>query len=188
MFEVSGLRHQSLLWRGFESHSFHFIDISRQSIVSLIWTPAHGIFYNQASYWQQNIQAGWPRDMRRWFKAPVSLVTLVRVQLQLFCWHSFTNYCFLLFEHLHMVSSTIIHAIEHTTNRQNGAVVYVSGLRHQSFLWRGFESNSCHFDDILTQSIVSFILNTCTWYLLSSSVLLTKQHASRMAEWSKALL
>ena len=41
--------------------------------------------------------------------------------------------------------------------------------------------------DIPIQSSVSFILNTGTWYLLPSSMLLTTKHRGRMAEWSNAL-
>ena len=69
---------------------------------------------------------------------------------------------FPVFEHIHMVSSTTIHAIDFTTYRQDGRVVYSAGLRHQSLRWRGFKSHSCHYVDITIQSIVSCILNTCT--------------------------
>eukprot|EP00493_Phyllostaurus_siculus_P011318 UN11476 len=37
-------------------------------------------------------------------------------------------------------------------------------------MWRGFKSHSSHFVDIPKQSIVSCILNTCTWYHLPSSI------------------
>ena len=42
--------------------------------------------------------------------------------------------------------------------------------------------------DIPIHSILSCILNTCRWYLLTSWMLLTTQHTGRMAEWSKALV
>ena len=83
-----------------------------------------------------------------------------------------------------MVLSTIIHAIDHTTYRQDGRVVFGAGLRHQSLQWRGFVSHSCYFVEIPIQSIVSCILNTCTWYLLPSSMPLSTQHTGRMAEQS----
>ena len=92
------------------------------------------------------------------------------------------------FEHLKMVSSTIINAVEHTTYRQDGRVVGGAGLRRLSLWWFWFESHSCHFVDIPIQSIVFCILNTCTWYYLPSSMLLTIQHTERMAEWSEALV
>ena len=37
------------------------------------------------------------------------------------------------------------------------------------------------------QSIVSFILKTCTWYLVPLSMLLNTKHTGRMAEWYEAL-
>ena len=58
----------------------------------------------------------------------------------------------------------------------------------KSLWWRGFDSHSCHFVDIPIQIIVSFILNTCRWYLLTSWKLLTTKHTGRIAEWSKALV
>ncbi len=178
----------------------------------------------------------------------VTSVAWVQVPLLSFCWHFNTKYCFLDFEQLHKVSSTIIHANEHTIYRQDDRVVRYAGLRHQSpwcrgfethschfndilykvlfpllwtpahgifyhnpfywshniqaewlsglnrrlslqwFLWRGFKSHSCHFLNIPIQNIISCILNTCTWYLLSSSRLLTRKHTGRMAEWLKALV
>ncbi len=111
----------------------------------------------------------------------------VRVPFLTFCRHCYTKYCIFYIEHLQMVLSTIIHAIDHSTYRWDGHVVWSAGLRHQSLQWRGFVSHSCHFVDIPIQSIVSFILNTCTWYLLSLFRLLTTKHTGRMAEWSKAL-
>ena len=63
MVYVAGLRHQSLRWRGYESHSCHFVDIPIES------------------------------------------------------------YVFLYFEHLHIVSFTIIHAIDQKIYRQDGRVV-----------------------------------------------------------------
>ena len=61
------------------------------------------------------------------------------------------------FEHLHMVSPTIINAIEHTTYRQDGRVVLGADLRRRSLYWRGFESQSCHFVEITIKSLVSLI-------------------------------
>ena len=176
--------HQSLWWRGFESHICHFFDIPIQSIVScilitcrwyllpswmllttkhtgriaewskalvlvtshfggvglcptlvilltflyevlfpLFWTPAHVIFYHDTCYWPHNIQAGWLSGLRHWFKAPVTSVSWVWFPLLWFCWHPYTKYCFPYFEHLHMVSSTIIHSIDLITYRQDGWVV-----------------------------------------------------------------
>ncbi len=193
--------HQSLWWRGFESHSFHFIDIPRQSIVSLIWKPAQGIVYHPPSHWAPNMQAGWPRDMRRWFmgfshydgvgssptpvilptflykvfyplywlpanaifynnpcywpqiiqarspcglrcqfKAQVTSVAWLWVPLLTFCRHLYTKYCFPSFEHLHMVSSTIIDGIDLKTYRHDGWVQWGAGFTHHSLQWRGFKS------------------------------------------------
>ena len=154
----------------------------------VFWTTAHGIYYHHSCYWPQNIQAGWLSGLRHWFNASFTSMEWVRVPLQSFCWHSYTKYCFLYFKHLHMVSSTIIHAIDFKTYRQDGRVVWGASLMHQSLWLRGFESHICHSVNIPLQSIVSFILNTCTWYLLPSSMLLTTQHTSRMVEWSKALV
>ncbi len=52
---------------------------------------------------------------------------------------------------------------------------------------RGFESHSFYFVDLPIQSMVSFILNTSTWYLLPLSMLLITQHIARVAKLSKAL-
>ena len=143
----AGLRKQSLWLRWFESHSCHFVDIPIQSIVSfflnrfpVFWTPAHDIFYHPACYRLHNIQAGWPTGLRRWFKALVTRVALVGVPLLSFSWHSYTKSYFLYFEHLHMVSSTIIHAIDLKTYRQDGREVWGAGLKYQSLQWRGFKS------------------------------------------------
>ena len=124
---------------------------------------------------------------RCWFKAPFISVALVWVSLLTFCRHCYTKYCIFHIEHLQIVSSTIMHAIDHTTCRQVGRVVFGAGLRHQSLQWRGFVSHSCYFVEIPIQSIVSCILNTCTWYLLPSSMPFTTQHTGRMAGWSKWL-
>ena len=87
-----------------------------------------------------------------------------------------------------MVSSTNINAIDLKTYRQNGLVEWTTGFRHKSLRWRGFESYYCQFVDILIRSIVSLILNTCTWYLLPSSILLTSKHTGRMVEWNELLV
>ena len=92
-------------------------------LFSLFWTPAHGIYYHNPCYWPHNIQAGWLSGVRRWFKASVTSVTWVWVPLLSICWHSWREYCFFYFENLHMSSSTIIHAIDHKTYRQDGLVV-----------------------------------------------------------------
>ena len=122
------------------------------------------------------------------FKVPVTWVAWVRDQLLLFCWHSYTNYCFRYFEHLNMVSCTIFHAIDHKTLRQDGRVAERGLVKAPVILvvwvWVPFLSFSWHS----YKSIVSCILNTCTWYLLPSSMLLNTQHTGRMAEWSKALV
>ncbi len=67
-----------------------------------------------------------------------------------------------------------VHAINNTTYSEGCQVVLGAGFSHQSLCWRGFESHSCHFVDVPIKSIVSFILNTGTWYLPPSSMLLTK--------------
>ena len=76
------------------------------------------------------------------------------------------KFYFIYFEHLHIVSSTIIHAIDNKTYRQDGRVVLGGGLRDVSLRWRGFESHSWNFVDVAIQSIVSYILNICKLYLL----------------------
>ena len=86
-----------------------------------------------------------------------------------------------------MVSSTIIHPNDQKAYRQDGRVVYGAGLGHQSLWWHGLESNSSHFVNIAIQSIVSFILNLCKWYLLPSSMLLTSKHTGGIAEWYETL-
>ena len=87
-----------------------------------------------------------------------------------------------------MVSSTIIHAIEHITYRQNGRVVEGDGLRINSLWLCGFESHSKNIVDIPKESIISFILNTCIWCHLPLSILMTKKHTGKMAEWSMVLV
>ena len=87
-----------------------------------------------------------------------------------------------------MVSSTIINAIKHTTYRQDGRVVLDASLRRWSLYWRGFESQSRHFVDITIQSIVPFILNTCTWYVVPSLMLLTIKYTGSMAQWYEELV
>ena len=54
--------------------------------------------------------------------------------------------------------------------------------------WPRFESYSCHFVYITIHSIVFFILDTCTWYVLPSFMLLIIQYTGRIAEWSKVLV
>ncbi len=132
----------------------------------VLWTPAHGIFYHYPFYWHHNIQAGWPSGMRHWFKASVNLVPWDQDPLLSFMLTSYTKSCFLYFENLQMVSSLIIHAFDCKKYRQDGRVVRGAGLRHQSHGWRGFVTHPCYVVDIPIQSIVSFILNTCTCYLL----------------------
>lgn len=95
---------------------------------------------------------------------------------------------YLYFEHLHMVSSTIILPNEKKAHRQDDRMVYGAGLGHQSLCWHGLESNSSHFVNIAIQSIVSFILNTCKCYLLPSSMLLTSKHTAGIAEWYETLV
>ncbi len=53
----------------------------------------------------------------------VDSVPCVLVPFLTFCRHCYTKYCILYIEHLQMVSSTIIHAIDHKTYRLNGRVV-----------------------------------------------------------------
>ncbi len=42
----AGFRHQSLRWCGLESYYCDFLDIPKVSIVSFIWTSAHGVIYH----------------------------------------------------------------------------------------------------------------------------------------------
>ncbi len=66
------------------------------------WTSANGISYHHPCYWHQNIQARLPSGMKRWFKAPVTSAEWVWVPLLSFCWHSYTKYCPLYLEHMHI--------------------------------------------------------------------------------------
>ena len=87
-----------------------------------------------------------------------------------------------------MLSSTIIHAYDHKTYRQDGRVVWGDGLWAPvtSVAWVPFPL--LLFCDIPIQSIVSFILNTCKLYLLPLSILLTTKHTGRMVEKYEALV
>ena len=100
-----------------------FLIFRYKVLFHLFWLPAHGIYYDNQCYWPHNIQAGWLTGLRRLLKAQVTLVVWVRFPLLSFCWHSYTKYCFLYIEHLHMISSTIIHAIDQTTYRHDGGVM-----------------------------------------------------------------
>ncbi len=88
-------------------------------LLQVFWTPAHVIFEHHPCHWSWNIQAGLPSGLRRWFETPVTSVAWVRVQLLSICWPSNKKYCCLYFEHLLMISSHIIHAIDCTAYRQN---------------------------------------------------------------------
>ena len=151
---------------GLSPTSVIFLIFLKRVLFPLFWKAAHGVIYHYPCYWPQNKQARWPCGQSCWFKAPVTSVALVWVPLLTFSRHCYTKYCILYIEHLQMVSSTIIHAIDHTTYRQDGRVVWGAGLRHQELWWCGFQAYSSQYYDIPIQSIVSFILNTCTWYLL----------------------
>ncbi len=87
-----------------------------------------------------------------------------------------------------MASSTLVHAIDQTTYRQDGWAVHVAGLRLQSFLLRRFKFPSSHFVDIPIKRIVSCFLYTCTWYHLPSSMLLTSNKQARWPEWYEAMV
>ncbi len=150
----------------------------------VFWTPARGIYYHPECYWPHNIEERWPSGLRPLFKAPVTSMALDRVPLLSFCLHSYIKVFFMYFEHQHMVSSTIIHANDQKPYRQDGRVVQGAGLRHQALWWRWFESHSCYFFDLPIQSLVSFILNVCTWDLLPLSIQLITQHITRVAKWS----
>ncbi len=89
----------------------------------VFWTPAHGIFYHHPCYWPKYIQAGWKSGLMCWFKAQFISMELVRVPLLSIYLHSYTKYCFVYFEHLHIVTSSIINAIDQTTYRQDVRVV-----------------------------------------------------------------
>ncbi len=129
----------SMAWVRVPVPSFCWHNYTKSCFLNF-WTPAHGIFYHHSSYWPLNIQAVLPSGLRRWFKAPVTSVAWVRVPILSFYWHFYTQYCFLYFEHLHTVSSTIIHAIENKTYRQDGRVVWGAGIRYQSLRWPRFDS------------------------------------------------
>ncbi len=107
----------------------HTIDIPIQSILSCILNTCRWYLLTSWMLWPHNIQAGLLSGLRRWFNTPVTLMAWIRVLLLSFCWHSYTKICSLKFEHLHMVSSTIIHAIDHKTYRQDGRGVWGAGLR-----------------------------------------------------------
>ena len=117
----TGSTHQSLQCPGFETHSFHYVDILYQVLFSLFWNLAHGIFYHYSYCWLQNIQAGWPSGKRRWFKAP--LISVVSRPTPVILLTFLYKYCFLYFEHLYMVSPTFIHTMHHTAYRQDCLVV-----------------------------------------------------------------
>ena len=89
----------------------------------VFWTPAHDIYYHHKCYWPLNKQAEWPIVVRHWLKAPCTLIKWVRVPLKSFFWHSYTKYYFLYFEHLKMVSNTIMNSIDNKTYRQDGRLV-----------------------------------------------------------------
>ncbi len=82
-----------------------------------------------------------------------------------------------------MVFFTIIDAIDHKTYRQDGRLVRGAGFRAPVTWVAWVPVPLLSFCDIPIQSIVSFILNTCRWYLLSLSMLLTAKNTGRMAEW-----
>ncbi len=83
-------------------------------------TPAYCIFFHNPCFRPHNIQAGLPSGLRPWFKAPFTFMEWVCVQLQSFCWHSYTKLSFLYFEPLHIISFTIILAIDQEIYRQDG--------------------------------------------------------------------
>ena len=166
----AGLRHQSLQWHGFESYSCHFANIPKEKIVSIILDTCTWCHLPFSMLLTKNIQEGLPIVMGRWFMGtshfggvgsipfPVILMTfLYKVLFPLFLT---PTPC--IFYHYPCYSPH---------NIQAG---WLSGLRHQSLQLRGFVSHSCYFDAIPIQSIVSCILNTCTLYLLPSSMLLTQ--------------
>ncbi len=128
----------------YSTNHFGGVDLSpRPDILSTLlhkllyhfyWTLANYIFYHHPCYWQQNIHARWQSCLRSWFKVPFTSMEWVRVPLQSFCWNSYTKCCLLYFEHLHMVSSTVIHAFDHQTYRQDDQVIWGAGIRHQSLV------------------------------------------------------
>ncbi len=158
----AGFRHQSLLSWGSSPTPVILLTFLKKVLFPLFLTPAYCVMYHYPCYWPQKIQARRQCGLRCWFKAPVTSLAWVRVQLLSFWWNSYTKYCFPYFDHLHMVSSTIIDAIDLKTYRQDGRVEWGAYLRHQSLRWRGVESYSCHFVDIPKWNLLSFILNTYT--------------------------
>ena len=95
---TTGYRHQSLLWRGFKPNSCHFGDILYKVLLTLFWTPSHGISFHHPCNCPHSIQTGWPSGLRRWFKALVTRVALVGVPFPSLCWHSYTKSYFQYFE------------------------------------------------------------------------------------------
>ncbi len=85
-----------------------------------------------------------------------------------------------------LVYVTLIPFIYVTIYRQDCPVVL--GFRHQTLLWRGFESHFCHFVDIPIKTIAACILHPCSKYLLPRCMPFRLQYTGRMAEWSKALV
>ena len=52
-------------------------------------------------------RTGWPSGLRRWFKAPVTLVAWVRIPLLSFLFHHFLSFLLLLFLTMHAYEHTI---------------------------------------------------------------------------------
>ncbi len=154
----------------------------------LFWTSVHGIFYHNPCYWPQNIQAGWQSGLRLWFKAPVTSVAWIWVPVLSFSLHSYIK----VFFHVFWTPAHDICYIYTCYWQQKIQARWPSSLKcwfkAPVTLGCGLESHSCDFVDIPIQSIVSYILNTCTWYLLPSSMLLITQHTGRMTEWCKVLI
>ena len=112
----------------------------------------------------------------------------VRVPFLSLCWYPIQSIVSFILKNRHMVSSTIIYAIDHKTYRQDCREEWGAGFRHQSLRWRRVESYSYDLVDIPKEIIVSIILNTCTWCHLPLSMLLTSKQTGRMAVWSKVLV
>ncbi len=147
------------------------LTILKSVLFHLFWTRAYGIFYHYPCYYSHNIQAWWPSGLRHWFKAPVTLVAWVRVPLLSFCWHSYRKYCFLYFEHLHVVSSTIMYAIYHTHQGRLAEWTKALVLGTSHFGGVGSSPTPVILLTFLYKVLFSLILSTCTWYLPPSYML-----------------
>ncbi len=166
----AGLRHQSYRCRRFKTHSSHFVDILYKVSFPLFWKHAHGIFYHYPCYLQQNIQAGWTIARGAGFRAPVTSGAWVPVPLLSLCDIPFEIIASFILKTCiwYLLPLSMLLITKHTGRMAEWYEALVYG--HQSLCGRGFESLSCHYVDILIQSVVSLISNSSTWCLLPTSM------------------